>query len=147
MSHKTQPFFAATFHTNLQNSSGTLLANRHLRLLCTTALKKSSRTCIFVILPYNFSESLSLTALSKTDHYSATFQLPFVPFFVLEAPHFIAEFATTNLCFERRKRLTSSSCSSKRLLLVMSLNPGTKKAKPTSKYKELGTEVMFRFWG
>ena len=57
-SQNTASFFAATFHTNLQNSSGTLLANRHLQLLCKTALKKSSRTCIFVILPYNFSAIL-----------------------------------------------------------------------------------------
>lgn len=147
LSQNTASFFAATFHTNLQNSSGILLANRHLRLLCKTALKKSCRTCIFVILSYNFSESLSLTALSKTDHYSETFELPFVPVFVLEAPHFIAEFATTNLCFQRRKKLTSSSCSSKRLLLVVSLKPAKKKKQNlyTSQYKELGTEVMFRF--
>ena len=58
-SQNTASFFAATFHTNLQSSSATLLANRHLRLLCKTALKKSSRTCIFVILPYNMSEKLS----------------------------------------------------------------------------------------
>lgn len=110
-SQNTAAFFAATFHTNLQNSTATLLANRHLRLLCKTALKKSSRTCIFVILPYNMSENLSSTALSKTVHYSAAFQLSFLPFFFWKLPTSLLT-SQQQLCFQRRKNHTSFTRSS-----------------------------------
>jgi len=73
---------------------------------------------------------LSLTALSKTDHYSATFELPFVPVFVLEAPHFIAEFATNKPLLSEEKKTHFIVVLFQKAALGGVLKTGKKKAKP-----------------